>query len=161
TFPCPPCTRSSARSRRCARRRRRTGRHGPRRARRAGRRRRASGSPARIRGPPFADLVPVVAVVDDEAVLVESERGRAGEGHSLAVLDPRPPPLDDGAVAGRRRLAEPALDLLLDTEVLLEVRPNTPTTLACFAERMRPVQRGLGVESDDRLGVLRGPGTRP
>ena len=51
TCPSPPCTTSSARTRRCARRPRRTARRGRRRALRAGRRRRACGS-RRLSSPP-------------------------------------------------------------------------------------------------------------
>src|SRR6266498_1195587 len=85
------------------------------------------------------DLVPVVAVVHDKAILTKAEHRRTGERQTLTVLDPGRPPLDGRPVACRERLAEPTLDTFLYSEVLRQVTAHACLSHVRLAERKRPV----------------------
>ena len=77
------------------------------------------GSPVRVRLLPALHLVPVVAVVDDAALRVEAEDGRAGECDDLVDVSKARPPLNGSPLAISDRLCEAAGDL--DAEVLAQV----------------------------------------
>ena len=103
----------------------------------------------------------MVALVGDEAVLVEAHEGDAGHRHLVAGLLPAGPPLDGGPLAGCDRLSEPALDVLLDREVLLQVGAHAGPASVGLAERQRPITDLFGIEGDDCLDVLGRPGLAP
>ena len=104
------------------------------------------------------DLVPVVAVVDDEALLVEAEKRDAGNGLDLARPSrDRSPPLDCGAVTVDEWLAEPALG-----RGLLRERPGDVLADALPRSIRMGEEDGTGrVQRRDCVDICRGPCLRP
>ena len=115
--------------------------------------------PVRQRDGLGADLGrPHVALLDDQARVVEAKQRHAGDGLDLArPRRDRSPPLDGGAVPGDDRLAEPALRRGL----VLEGPSNVLTNVLTRTKRMREEDGACGVERDDRLEIRRRPGARP
>jgi hypothetical protein len=109
------------------------------------------------------DLVVVVAVVDNLALLVEAQHGHSRERELLPVLRPAGPPFDRGSVVVARRdwLCEPALDVLLCRELLTEITADTGQAQVGYPERGGSVHDGVGVQRHDGFGVSLGPSLRP
>ena len=80
-------------------------------------------------------MVVVVAVLDHLALLVEAQHGHSRVRELLPVLCPAGPPFDRGAMAGDDRLAEPALDILLGRELLVEIAADASQAQVRRAER--------------------------
>jgi hypothetical protein len=85
----------------------------------------AERSPACVGWLASLDVVVVVAVLDHLPLVVEAQHRHAREGEFLALLGSAAPPLDCGPVIADDRLAEPAFDILLGREVLVEVAADT------------------------------------
>ena len=68
-------------------------------------------SPASVGRLPVVELVPVVAVVDDQALRVEPQDGRVGQRQPLAAFDPARPPLHRGPVPGGNLTESSALSV--------------------------------------------------
>ena len=99
------------------------------------------------------DLVPVVRW----STTRPSRRTGGTSPHvSSCRLDPARPPLDRRAVAADDRLAEAALDLVLDAELRSRYR-RTPASPSPAPGRRARGTAGVGVERDDRVDFLRGP----
>src|SRR5215208_3668071 len=107
------------------------------------------------------DLVPVVPVVDHLAVRVEAEHRDAGQCQLLTPLDPAGPPLDRSSVVRDDRIAEAALDLVLDREVRIEVAPDAIGPAIGLAKRERAVHDRVCVQREDRVDVPLRPRLRP
>src|SRR5215218_3709556 len=106
------------------------------------RRARRSGAPRRGRRRAAVALRPVVALVGDEAVVVEAQPREPGERDLAAVLEQRRPPFDRRSVAVDDRLPKGDLDVRLRGEL----PPHVRARLLRLAERMRPEHTALGVE---------------
>jgi hypothetical protein len=84
-------------------------------------------------------VVVVVAVLDHLALLVEVQHRHSRVGEFLALLGPVGPPFDRGPAARDDRLAEPALDVLLDRELLAEIAAYT--TVSAYKAAMASASR--------------------
>src|SRR5262245_10797246 len=120
-----------------------------------------SRSPARVGWLAPLDVVVVVAVLDDLALVVEVQHRHSRVGEFLALFGPAGPPFDRGPATGDDRLAEPALDVLLGRELLAEIAAYASQAQVRLAERGRAVNHRVGIQGDDCLGVAPGPGPRP
>ena len=98
---------------------------------------------------------PHVALLDDQALVVEAQQRHAGDGLDLTrPRRDRSPPLDGGAVSVDDRLAEPALR----GRLILERPGNVLANVLTRTKRMREEDGACGIERDDRLEIRRRPG---
>jgi hypothetical protein len=101
--------------------------------------------------------VPVVALIDYEAAVVEAKQRDAGKRFFLPARAADRPPLDDRTVSGDDRLAEAALD-----RVLVGERPvGVGLRLLRVAEGRGTKDCALGVERGDAGRVVLAPALRP
>ena len=89
-----------------------------------------SASPIGVGSLASLDVVVIVAVLDHLAVVVEAQHTHARIGEFLAFLGPAGPPFDCGPAARDDRRAEPALDILLDPEVVGEITADASPSRA-------------------------------
>ena len=102
-------------------------------------------SPVGIGALALPDVVVIVAVLCYLALVVEAQHAHSRAGEFLALLGLAGPPFDRRPGARDDRRPEPALDILLNREVVGEIRADASRAQARLAKWGRMVHRRVVV----------------
>jgi hypothetical protein len=95
------------------------------------------------------------------ALVVEIQHRDSGVGELLALLGTASPPFNRGPVARDDRLAEPALDILLNWELLAQIAADPGEAQVRRPERGRAIYHRIGIQGGDGFSIAPRPGSHP